>query len=96
MPNAKTVTTIEHDDAGRKNIPTAEYQSVLERSKLAPMEVRYPRQNTQWLSELAALHDAGKAVLHQPDKESFAWSDSIESRRSLRCSTGNRRFAACV
>jgi adenine-specific DNA-methyltransferase len=59
---AKTVTAISHDEAKRKNIPTAEYQSVLEKQKLAPVQVRYPRQNTQWLSELAALHDAGKAA----------------------------------
>ena len=39
----KTVTTIQHDDAKRKNIPTAEYQSVLEKQKLAPVKVSYPR-----------------------------------------------------
>lgn len=39
----KTVTTIQHDDAKRKNIPTAEYQSVLEKQKLAPVRVSYPR-----------------------------------------------------
>src|SRR3954469_4070244 len=41
--NGKTVTTIQHDDAKRKNIPTAEYQSVLEKQKLAPVRVSYPR-----------------------------------------------------
>lgn len=39
----KTVTTIQHDDAKRKNIPTAEYQSVLEKQKLASVKVSYPR-----------------------------------------------------
>jgi adenine-specific DNA-methyltransferase len=39
----KTVTAIQHDDAKRKNIPTAEYQSVLEKQKLAPVKVSYPR-----------------------------------------------------
>jgi adenine-specific DNA-methyltransferase len=39
----KTVTAIQHDDAKRKNIPTAEYQSVLEKQKLAPVRVSYPR-----------------------------------------------------
>lgn len=42
----KTVTTIQHDDAKRKNIPTAEYQSVLEKQKLAPVRVSYPRAET--------------------------------------------------
>ena len=41
--NGKTVTAIQHDDAKRKNIPTAEYQSVLEKQKLAPVRVSYPR-----------------------------------------------------
>ena len=41
--SGKTVTTIQHDDAKRKNIPTAEYQSVLEKQKLAPVKVNYPR-----------------------------------------------------
>ncbi|MCW5320632.1 site-specific DNA-methyltransferase [Verminephrobacter aporrectodeae subsp. tuberculatae] len=39
----KTVTATQHDDAKRKNIPTAEYQSVLEKQKLAPVRVSYPR-----------------------------------------------------
>lgn len=39
----KTVTSIQHDDVKRKNIPTAEYQSVLEKQKLAPVKVSYPR-----------------------------------------------------
>lgn len=59
-PTAKSVETLNHDDAKRRNIPTAEYQSVLEKQKLAPVRVSYPRQNAQWLSELAALHDMGK------------------------------------
>jgi len=28
-PSAKTVETLTHDEASRKNIPTAEYQSVM-------------------------------------------------------------------
>ena len=39
----KTVETLKHDEARRKNIPTAEYQSVLEKQKLAPVAVHYPR-----------------------------------------------------
>lgn len=39
----KTVTTLNHDEAKRKNIPTAEYQSVLEKEKLQPVRVSYPR-----------------------------------------------------
>jgi adenine-specific DNA-methyltransferase len=39
----KSVETLKHDEAKRKNIPTAEYQSVLEKEQQAPKKVRYPR-----------------------------------------------------
>jgi adenine-specific DNA-methyltransferase len=39
----KTVETLKHDEAKRKNIPTAEYQSVLEKEQEKPKTVRYPR-----------------------------------------------------
>jgi adenine-specific DNA-methyltransferase len=42
-PAAKSVETLKHDEAKRKNIPTAEYQSVLEKEQQAPKKVRYPR-----------------------------------------------------
>ena len=41
--SAKTVETLKHDEAKRKNIPTAEYQSVLEKEQESPKQVRYPR-----------------------------------------------------
>jgi adenine-specific DNA-methyltransferase len=50
-PPGKTVETIKHDEAKRKNIPTAEYQSVLEKQKLAPVEVKYPRDGDKVLEE---------------------------------------------
>ena len=40
---AKSVETLTHAEEKRKNIPTAEYQSVLEKQKLAPVEVKYSR-----------------------------------------------------
>jgi adenine-specific DNA-methyltransferase len=40
---AKSVETLTHDDATRKNIPTAELQSVLEKEQQNPRKVRYPR-----------------------------------------------------
>jgi adenine-specific DNA-methyltransferase len=40
---AKSVETLTHDEARRKNIPTAEYQSVLEKEQQDPRKVRYPR-----------------------------------------------------
>ena len=37
------VETITHEDAKRKNIPTAEYQSVLDDVQKHPKQIRYPR-----------------------------------------------------
>src|SRR5688572_15429932 len=41
----KSVETLKHDDAKRKNIPTAEYQSVLEKKEQDPVRVAYQRRN---------------------------------------------------
>lgn len=39
----KTVETLKHDEAKRKNIPTAEHQSVIDREQAAPHTIKYPR-----------------------------------------------------
>jgi adenine-specific DNA-methyltransferase len=41
--NPKTVEDLKHDDARRRNIPTAEHQSVMDKAQQAPKLVRYPR-----------------------------------------------------
>src|SRR4051812_43306693 len=41
--NPKTVETLKHDEAKRKNIPTAEFQSVLQKEQESPKKVKYPR-----------------------------------------------------
>ncbi len=43
QPTQKSVDAIKHDEAKRKNIPTAEYQSVLDEAQKNPKQVRYPR-----------------------------------------------------
>ena len=40
---AKSVETLTHDEATRKNIPTAEYRSVVQPEDEKPKELRYPR-----------------------------------------------------
>ncbi|MCW5260238.1 site-specific DNA-methyltransferase [Verminephrobacter eiseniae] len=55
------VDTLKHEGATRRNIPTAEYQSVMAKDEQSPRPVAYQRANTQWLSDLAALHDQGKS-----------------------------------
>ncbi len=39
----KTVVTLKHDEAKRKNIPTAEFQPMLQKEKEQPRRVKYPR-----------------------------------------------------
>ena len=41
----KSVETITHDEASRRNIPTAEYQSVMEKTDRSPIQVAYQRRN---------------------------------------------------
>jgi len=44
-PNSKTVEALKHDDATRKNIPTAEYQSVMQKNEQSPVRIAYERRN---------------------------------------------------
>jgi len=41
--NGKTVEALKHDEATRKNIPTAEYQSVMQKNEQDPVRVAYDR-----------------------------------------------------
>ena len=41
----KEVTALKHDEASRKNIPTAEYQAVMEEDERDPIQVAYQRRN---------------------------------------------------
>jgi adenine-specific DNA-methyltransferase len=41
----KTVQSLVHEEASRKNIPTAEYQSVMRAEDLSPIRVAYERRN---------------------------------------------------
>lgn len=43
--NPKTVETLTHDEAPRKNIPTAEFQSVMRKDEQSPIRVAYERRN---------------------------------------------------
>ncbi len=45
MTTTKTIETITHADASRKNIPTAEYQSVMRKEEQSPIRVAYERRN---------------------------------------------------
>jgi len=42
---AKEIVTLKHDEASRKNIPTAEFESVMQPDQQSPLRVAYERRN---------------------------------------------------
>ncbi len=62
-----SVETIIHDDARRKNIPTAEYQSVMEKELQSPVHVTYERRN----------RDLDPQQLVWRGKDEQDWSDLV-------------------
>src|SRR6266446_5948777 len=64
--SAKTVESLKHDEAKRKNIPTAEYQSVLQKKEQDPVRVAYERRNRDLDPQL---------VWHGKDERD--WSDLV-------------------
>jgi len=45
LPTPKAVTSLKHNEATRKNIPTAEYESLVQVSEKTPIRVAYARRN---------------------------------------------------
>jgi len=66
---SKSVETILHDEARRRNIPTAEHQSVVEKGQDAPRTLKYPR-NTDLDPQLVWRgkdeQDWSELVVHAP------------------------------
>jgi len=66
---AKSVETLKHDEAKRKNIPTAEHQSVIEKAQEAPKTIKY-RRNTDLDPQLVWRgkdeQDWSDLVVHAP------------------------------
>jgi len=65
----KSVESLKHDEARRKNIPTAEFQSVLQKEQESPRKVKYPR-NTDLDPQLVWRgkdeQDWSELVVHAP------------------------------
>lgn len=65
----KTVETLKHREAKRKNIPTAEHQSVIQKEQEQPRIVKYPR-NTDLDPQLVwrgkDQQDWSELVVHAP------------------------------
>ncbi len=62
----KSVETLLHDEAKRKNIPTAEYQAVLQKAEQNPVQVAYERRN----------HDLDPQLVWR-GKDEQDWSDLV-------------------
>lgn len=70
-PTSKlTVETVKHDEATRKNIPTAEYQSVMQKDEQTPIRVAYERRNRdldpQFVWRGKDQQDWSDLVVHAP------------------------------
>src|SRR4051812_15395703 len=66
----KTVETLTHEEAKRKNIPTAEYQSVISKEAQDPISVAYERRNKDLDPQLVwrgkDTQDWSDLVVHAP------------------------------
>ena len=79
-----TVESIKHEEATRKNIPTAEYQSVMQKDDQAPVKVSYPRGNTELADEKQARNRDLDPQLIWRGKDQQDWSDLVATlRRSI-------------
>ena len=73
----KSVESISHDEAKRRNIPTAEYQSVLSDDDKAAKEVAYPRGANGLNEEKASRnHDLDPQLVWR-GKDEQDWSDLV-------------------
>jgi adenine-specific DNA-methyltransferase len=67
---SKTVQTLTHEEAKRKNIPTAEYQSVMQKEAQDPLRVAYERRNKDLDPQLVwrgkDTQDWSDLVVHAP------------------------------
>ena len=74
---AKTVEALRHNEAKRKNIPTAEHQSVLRKEEQAPVRVGYPRNAGGLLDERAHRDRDLDPQLVWRGKDQQDWSDLV-------------------
>jgi adenine-specific DNA-methyltransferase len=71
------VEAITHDDATRKNIPTAEYQSVMKKVDQAPVKISYPRDGSALTEEKTSRNRDLDPQLVWRGKDQQDWSDLV-------------------
>jgi adenine-specific DNA-methyltransferase len=73
----KTIATLKHKEAKRTNIPTAEYQSVMQAEDKAPVKVHYPRGAKGLVQEKETRNRDLDPQLVWRGKDSQDWSDLV-------------------
>jgi adenine-specific DNA-methyltransferase len=74
---SKTVEALKHDEAKRKNIPTAEYQSVLQKAEQDPVRVAYKREAAGLEEEKTRRNRDLDPQLVWRGKDEQDWSDLV-------------------
>lgn len=72
-----SVEALTHDEANRKNIPTAEYQSLMQKDDQAPVDVNYPRGSATLEDEKASRNRDLDPQLVWRGKDQQDWSDLV-------------------
>ncbi|MHB8090626.1 MAG: site-specific DNA-methyltransferase [Syntrophales bacterium] len=75
--NKKTVEALTHDEARRKHIPTAEYQSVMNKEEEKPLRVAYGREAAGLETEKAGRNRDLDPQLVWRGKDEQDWSDLV-------------------
>jgi len=73
----KTIAALTHAEAKRKNIPTAEYQSVMQKGEQAPVKVTYARDAQRLEDEKAERNRDLDPQLVWRGKDQQDWSDLV-------------------
>src|ERR1700746_2076699 len=76
-PSQKTVESLKHEEAKRKNIPTAEYQSVLQKEQEDPVRIAYKRGIAGLDVEKQRRNRALDPQLVWRGKDEQDWSDLV-------------------
>lgn len=73
----RSVEALTHDEASRKNIPTAEYQSVMKKDDQAAVKVSYPRGSEELAEEKHSRNRDLDPQLVWRGKDQQDWSDLV-------------------
>ncbi len=84
----KIVTTLTHEAASRKNIPTAEFESVVPAEQQSPIRIAYDRRNRDLDPQLVWRGKDGRSAVRVPAGQPSArqWAGHPAVRAALRAS----------